>query len=119
MHSITVELCVRGIIHFSMEVQSGWIGDPSCIASSVKIPSAVDGKVISRDILEGYWYILARQPCLCKRGIQPARVNILDGEITSSTPSLPLYMSVPYGADYDGDEMLLYPVYYSELVKGI
>ena len=64
MHSITVEVCVRGVIYLSMEVQSGWIGDPSWIALAVKIPSAVDGKVISRDILEVYWCKLVSQPCL-------------------------------------------------------
>ena len=52
-----------------------------------------------------------------KGGIKSSRVNILDYGIPSCTLSPPIYMCGPYGADYGGDEMTLYPVYSRELVR--
>ena len=77
----------------------------------------VGGKVISRELRERDRYILVRKLCLWTGGIQPARMNIRDNEIPSSTLSLTIYMCGPYGANYDGEEMMMYSVYYRGSVR--
>ena len=77
----------------------------------------MDGKVISRELCEGDWCILVNKTCIWEGFIQPYSVMILDDEIPSSTLSFPIYMCGPYGANYDDDEMTMYPVYSSESVR--
>ena len=77
----------------------------------------VDGKVISRELREGDWFILFRKTFLYTGGIKPDRVNILDNLIPSSTLSLPIYMCGPYGYNYDGCERMMNPLYSRELVR--
>ena len=51
-----------------------------------------------------------------KGGIKSSRVNILDYGIPSCTLSPPIYMCGPYGANYDSEKIMLYPVYSREAV---
>ena len=46
-----------------------------------------------------------------KGSIKMARVDRLDDGIPRSTLSLPIYICGPYGANYDNNKMMMYPVY--------
>ena len=57
--------------------------------------------IIKRDIRNGDYVLLNRQPTLGKTSIMTHKVKIIDGNAIKINPST----TIPYGADFDGDEM--------------
>ena len=110
--TIPIEGSLRSVISSCELIKAGWIGVPSWIAEANITPVPVDGRVIGRTIGHGDWCMMVRQPCLWTGGIQPVRVHILKETIPFSTSfRLPSNRCEPYRADYDGNEMALYPIY--------
>ena len=112
MMAIPIEGSLRSVISSCESIKSGWKVVPSWIAEANLTPVPVNVKVMGRTLLHGDWCMLVRQPCLFTGSIQPVRVHILEDTIPFSTSfRIPIHMCAPYGADYDGYEMTLYPVY--------
>lgn len=65
------------------------------------------GMVVNRHYRDGEWVIICRQPSLHKFNIMAFQVKIRVG---SSTMSLHPLAPTPFGADFDGDEMNIYPL---------
>jgi DNA-directed RNA polymerase II subunit RPB1 len=59
------------------------------------------GDVVHRNLRNGDWVVFNRQPTLHKASIMGHRVRVMDGR--SFRLSLPC--TIPYNADFDGDEM--------------
>ena len=112
MINIPIEGSLRSVISSCDSIKAGWIGVPSWIAEANLTPVPVNRKFIGRTLGHGDWCMLVRQPCLWNGGIQPVRLHILRETIPFSTSfRLPIHMCTPYGVDYNGDEMTLYPIY--------
>lgn len=92
---------------------------PSSIASAILIPKIVDGVVRLETLIEGDYAVLVRQPVLWSGGIMPIKVEISQPHIVETvlgpvdvnrSMKIPLRLCSPYAADFDGDEMSLFPV---------
>ena len=64
-----------------------------------------DGDVVLRRIQDGDWVLFNRQPTLHKMSMMAFKVRILRGRSIRVNPAV----CVAYNADFDGDEMNLFP----------
>lgn len=129
IRSVT-SLCVEGSLRMVISPwvcgMEGTVGVPSCVASRTFIPDMSGGVVSRRNLRDGDYCVLVRYPCLWPGGAQivkvaitgPDRIYLGDGEWdTNSTIKLPPGMCGPYAADYDGDEVSLFPITSHEAVN--
>jgi hypothetical protein len=115
--SITVEGSMKIVISPLTNTSMSIVSIPRHIAHAIKVPSVVDGVIQSGHIKSGDRAILIRQPCLWSGGTVPCIVEVLaphdnGGNAWDINCSMRLSISkcIPYRADYDGNEMTLFPV---------
>jgi hypothetical protein len=120
----TNRACIEGTLKMVISVgqhgHEGSISIPSFVAKSMCIPDLSGRYTKYRTLKDGDYGLLVRQPCLWSGGLQPVRIVITDDVLidigndqmwnTNCTIKLPPGMCDPYGADFDGDEMTLFPV---------
>ena len=74
------------------------------------------GDVVERHLKDGDYVCLNRQPSLHKTSMMVLRVKIMPG----MTIRINLAITIPYGADFDGDEMNIYAMMqYPSLAEGM
>jgi RNA polymerase Rpb1, domain 2 len=117
MNSITIEGSMKMVIsaHECVDESSVWI--PDYIANAIKVPTRVGNTVIESPVLDGDYGILVRQPVLWHGGIRPCIIRVYDRSTSTnhewrvdSSMRLPISMCSTFAADFDGDEMSLFPV---------
>ena len=115
MNTMNVQGAVRMVIAPDPHLRAGTVSIPKWVASRVCTPYADNGVVKSQCIRDGDRALLVRQPCMWSGGIQAVTIRVSDddGDLSNLDCSmrLPMQMCAPYAADYDGDEMTLFPVY--------
>jgi hypothetical protein len=122
--------CIEGSIKMVISVgnhgKEGTVSVPRFVADTVMIPDLSTRFVRYRTLRTGDWGILVRQPCLWGGGIQPVCIEVTDDKFMdkdgrewniSCTMQLPPMMCAPYAADYDGDQMTLFPVTTPEAIS--
>lgn len=119
MSSLCVEGTIKMVISVGYNGDEGSVSIPSIIAENVLIPECVNGIVQYSHVNDLDMAILIRQPCLWSGGTQPVVVRVTPPIIMSCqehhwdvnyTMRLPPDMCRPFGADFDGDEMTLFPL---------
>ena len=117
MNSITVEGSLKMVISPDVHNDESTVSIPHHIASAIKVPHVRNGVVQTSCIEDGDYGILVRQPVLWHGGIRSCRIRVLDEPIhtghgwdTLSSMKVPISMCSSFAADYDGDEMTLFPV---------
>ena len=119
MNSIKVEGSVKMVISVGNSGQEGTVTIPATIARSTLVPVMHNGVVKYSMIRHGDYGILVRQPCLWPGGIQAVKTAVSEEQPPTSdsrswnvdwTMRLPPEMCAPYAADFDGDEMSLFPL---------
>ena len=119
MSSMCVEGSIKMVISVGYNGDEGCVSIPSMIADNVLIPELINGTVRYTHVTDLSMAILIRQPCLWSGGVQPVTVRVTAPIIVSCngyhwdvncTIRLPPDMCKPYGADFDGDEMTLFPI---------
>ncbi|KAG7358005.1 RNA polymerase Rpb1, domain 2 [Nitzschia inconspicua] len=125
MCSIRVEGTMKAVISVGVNGMEGTIDVPDKICRSIKIPCIVDDRVETKRLNDGDWALLVRQPCLWSGSIQPVRIRVTDEDMVGTgderwdvnwTIKLPPDMCAPYAADFDGDQMTIFPVKSQEAV---
>ena len=66
------------------------------------------GDIVERHLQNGDMVLLNRQPTLHKQSVMGHIVKIYDNLKTLGTFRLPVYVTGPYNADFDGDEMNIF-----------
>jgi hypothetical protein len=126
MNSITVDGSMKMVISISESGEEGVVRVPSTVASSIMVPIVSNGIVTYDRVHDGDWALLVRQPCLWSGGIQPVRIKVTEpvpvkhnGKTwdVNWTIGIPPEMCSPYAADFDGEEMSLFPLRMSDSIK--
>ena len=117
MNSIAVEGSLKMVISPAPHSNESQVYVPHHIANSTKVPHVENGVVVSSSIKDGDYGILVRQPVLWHGGIRSCKIRVLnEGESNStrqdveSSMKFPISMCSSFAADFDGDEMSLFPV---------
>lgn len=119
MNSIKVEGSIKMVISVGSSGEEGTVTIPAVIAKSTLVPVMKNGVVRYSQVRDGDYGILVRQPCLWPGGIQAVRIVVGEQQPDTSNPAkrnvdwtmkLPPEMCAPYAADFDGDQMSLFPV---------
>ncbi len=119
MSSMCVEGSIKMVISVGYNGDEGCISIPSVIADNVFVPELVNGIVQYTHVNDLRMGIRIGQPCLWSGGEQPVIVKVTPPIIVGCegyhwdvnyTIRLPPDMCKPYGADFDGDEMTLFPI---------
>ncbi len=117
MNSITVEGSLKMVISPRPHNDESTVYIPQHIANAMRVPEVVNGRVVACPVRDGDYGILVRQPVLWHGGIRPCVIRVTPN--TAHTPEtwdvdcsmgLPISMCSTFGADFDGDEMSLFPV---------
>jgi hypothetical protein len=118
---------VRSVSKMSVQGSMRMVISPArtCSDRCVYIPRYMADKCIV-PLIEGEHYcasrlsdcryvILVRQPCMWTGGIQPVELKLTEADTDDGTQpdvncslQLPLDLCIPYGADFDGDEMTVF-----------
>lgn len=117
MNSIAIEGSLKMVISPSQHNDESIVYIPSHIAKAVRIPSVRNGIVQASCVEDGDYGILVRQPVLWHGGIRSCKIRVVEEpanvqynwSVTSSM-MLPISMCSSFAADFDGDEMTLFPV---------
>lgn len=120
MNSITVEGSLKMVIspmeHTHTEESTVYISS-HIAAESTKIPQVINGTVIESHVEDGDYGLLVRQPVLWYGGIRPCRIRVVSPKLdkglewdVNSSIGVPISMYATFSADFDGDEMSLFPV---------
>ena len=117
MNSMAVEGSMKMVISLMPHQEESTVYIPQHIASSIRVPYVHNGIVCTCGIQDGDYGILLRQPVLWHGGIRGCRICVLQDETSNhggynvlSSMGLPISMCSSFGADFDGDEMTLFPV---------
>ena len=117
MNSVAVEGFLQMVISPIVHHDESTIYIPSHSADSIKIPHVHNGIVQVSSIKDGDFGVLVRQPVLWHGGSRSIKIKIL--EETASNPhdwnilssmKVPISMCSSLAADYDGDQMTLFPI---------
>lgn len=117
MNSIVVEGSLKMVISPTSHSLDSIVYIPQHIAESTKVPDIINGVVTESCVNDGDYGILVRQPVLWHGGIRPCKIRVIPYEANTSkkwdsncSMKLPISMCSTFGADFDGDEMSLFPV---------
>jgi hypothetical protein len=85
---------------------------PRYIAEKCVVPVIEGGIYTSHKLSECRYVVLVRQPCMWTGGIQPVELRLTEAQTDDNTlpdvncsMQIPIALCVPFGADFDGDEM--------------
>ena len=88
---------------------------PRYIADKYVVPAIDGGTYTSRKLSECRYVILVRQPCMWTGGIQSVELRLTEPQTDGGTRpdvncsmQIPVSLCIPYGADFDGDEMAIF-----------
>jgi hypothetical protein len=126
MTSIRIEGSMKMVISIGQSTDKSTVLIPSVVAKNIRVPYLLGDSVTSRGLRTGDRAMLVRQPCLWSGGIQPIIIKVTDPIIRKSgehkwdvnyTIRIPPKMCSPYAADFDGDEMTIFPLLSGNSVK--
>lgn len=119
INSVNIDGSMKMVISPSPDSSSNEVLVPSSLCAHFIIPAVRDGKVVYERLVEGNSAILTRQPVLWLGGVRPVTVIPTEKMLVQAgeyewdvnwSMRIPAQMCWSYGADFDGDEMTLFPV---------
>jgi hypothetical protein len=124
MNSIVVEGSGKMVISPGLCTEECIVEIPRKVGASCRT-LYMEGNYFVEGVLEdGDMVILVRQPCMWTGGIRPFRVKLTDPDVglwnewdVNASMRLPISECIPYGADFDGDEMTFFAVKYPQAVE--
>ena len=119
MNFVRVEGSLKMVISVGESCSNPIVTIPRSVANNIKVPYVDQGKVLYRGVCDSDYAMLVRQPCLWSGGIQPVTLQVTEPMLVTEgthtwdvnqTMRIPNEMCSPYAADFDGDEMSLFPL---------
>ena len=119
INSVKVDGSIKMVISPSPDSNSNDVLVPSILCDRMLIPVVRGMEVVYEKVQEQCFGILTRQPVLWVGGIRPVRIIPTEPQIVSSegyewdvnySLRIPAQICGSFGADFDGDEMALFPM---------